>query len=727
MNLDNLNPQQLRAVQTVDGPVLILAGAGSGKTTVLVNRISYMINECGIYPSSVLAITFTNKAANEIKERVSSVMGEDMGYMWIGTFHSVCVRMLRRYIDRAGYEPSFVIYDSSDQKTVIKECMKELNIDDTQFPIRSVISIISKAKDDLMEPELFEQVYSSDHRLKTVAGIYSLYQKKLKRNNALDFDDILYITVKLLSSNEDMLEYYRNKFRYILIDEYQDTNNAQYMLVSLLAQEHRNLCVVGDDDQSIYKFRGANIRNILDFEKEFPEALVIKLEQNYRSTQNILDAANCVIANNEGRKGKALWTSKGEGEKLHRCTAANAYEEARYIADHMRELVKEEKKYSDCAVLYRTNAQSRVIEELFVREGIPYRVFGGLKFYDRKEIKDAIAYLRIINNPSDDVSARRIVNEPKRGIGISSVNRAAAIAYAEDISFMDVIANPEKYEELKRPAPKLKAFVKMIDDLRKLSEGGMPVSELFARVMNESGYTQALILENTVEAQTRLENISEFESVIAEYEKENESNLADFLESVSLISDIDSYDEDTDAAALMTVHSAKGLEFPVVFLSGLEEGLFPTVRAMKSDSDIEEERRLCYVAITRAKDNLFLTCSRSRILYGRSVYYQPSRFLDEIPPDYFIDDTPAPKKKEDETHTAKKKRVNPLETIYHPTSAEQNAVDFKPGDRVEHRKFGCGTVISISRIGKDAKLEIEFDTAGVKHLMALFARLKKIG
>lgn len=733
----NLNEQQQEAVRTIDGPVLILAGAGSGKTTVLVNRIAYMISEGGIYPSKILTVTFTNKAAKEMKQRVSLKIGDESQYMWIGTFHSTCVRILRTCIDRLGYEGDFVIYDTADSKTVMKECLKEENLDEKNYPVRAVLSVISKAKDDLQSPEIFESVYKNDYRMSVIAKLYNRYQRKLKSNNALDFDDIVLNTVRVLSENPEVLERWQEKFRYIMVDEYQDTNNAQYMLISLLAGKYRNLCVVGDDDQSIYKFRGANIRNILDFEREFPDALVIKLEQNYRSTQNILDAANFVIANNKGRKGKALWTDKGDGEKIKMYTAYNEHDEGRYIASKISEYQKEGGKFSDCAILYRTNAQSRVLEEMLIKEAVPYRVLAGLRFYDRKEIKDIVAYLRVIHNPNDDISVKRIINEPKRKIGLATMDKVQHIADIEEKSVFSIIAEADKYADLTRAASKLKMFAALIMDLIEASNKGMRLTDFVAKVMNDTGYSTSLMLEGTVEAQTRLDNLTEFMSVVEEFEKtaENDSDLGEFLESVSLISDIDAYDEDEDAAVLMTIHSAKGLEFPTVFLAGMEDGLFPGQRSMNSEEDLEEERRLCYVAITRARDQLYITNTMSRMIFGQTVHSIPSRFLKEIPPDYI--EAEAARRNEFITkaseltgmpkmHRSGENYKKETVTIGTVSDGQTQPMDFKPGDRVEHRKFGQGTVVDVRVFGKDAKLEINFDNAGKKQLMAMFAKLKKL-
>ena len=638
--LDKLNERQKEAVLATEGPVLVLAGAGSGKTTVLVNRIAYMISEKHIRPWNILAITFTNKAAREMKDRIERLLGDTAKDMWIGTFHSVCVRILRSCIDLLGYSRDFVIYDTADTKTVMKECLRELDIDEKSFPVRNVLSIISNAKNDLMDAATFENVYKSDYRMSIIAKIYYRYQTKLRKNNAVDFDDIILNTVKILSENPDVLSKYQDKFQYILVDEYQDTNNSQYLLINLLAQANRNLCVVGDDDQSIYKFRGANIGNILNFEDDYSDVQKITLDQNYRSTQNILDAANSVISNNKGRMGKSLWTSNGDGNKVFVYTGTNEYDEARYIARQIKKHFDEQGSFSDCAILYRTNAQSRVIEEMLMRESVPYKVLSGLRFYDRKEIKDIIAYLRVVYNPNDDVSLARIINEPKRKIGNATLEKARNIAREKETSLYDVISHADDYPEFKTAIKKLLGFSEIIQSLIKLKDT-VTIEDLTGRILNDTGYMPALIMEDTTESKTRIENLGEFISVITEFEKNEETGntLGEFLENISLVSDIDGYDENEDSAVLMTIHSAKGLEFPIVFLSGLEEGLFPGMRSMESDDDIEEERRLCYVAITRAKEQLYITKTISRTIHGKTMPTTASRFFKEIPVEYLEDKT----------------------------------------------------------------------------------------
>ncbi len=729
MNLDNLNPMQREAVTHTKGPVLVLAGAGSGKTTVLVNRIAYIIENDGVSPFNILAITFTNKAAKEMYERIEQILGSTAEDMWISTFHSACVKILRRTIQLLGYERDFVIYDSADSLTVIKECLKELDMDEKLYPPRMMASLISKAKDNMQEPDVFEAANERNFFNKKVAEVYALYQKKLKRNNAVDFDDIILNTVKIFSENPDVLERYQQRFKYILVDEYQDTNNVQYMLISLLAQGTRNICVVGDDDQSIYKFRGANIQNILGFEDEFTDAKVIKLEQNYRSTQNILDIANKVIGNNRGRKAKALWTENAEGERVKRYRAENEYDEGRFIAERIAGLVREGGNYSDAAILYRTNSQSRVIEEMLMRNAIPYKVLAGLRFYDRKEIKDILAYLRIIHNSSDSVSLKRIINEPKRAIGAATMDKATAIAELQDVSVWEVVKNAVAYDDLSRAAVKLTEFARMITDLKKASE----VTELVPfveRVMRDTGYVPMLEREDTVEAKTRLENLQEFMTVVNEYVKtSDEPTLGGLLEEVSLVADIDAYDEEQDSAVMMTIHSAKGLEFPVVFLTGMEEGLFPSGRC-DNDEDIEEERRLCYVAITRAKKELYITDTERRTIFGKTTPNRPSRFLREIPPELTeelnVRRIPQPSHMQDEIRRkVQEYRVN-LYKKPEEVNASMEKMDFKVGDTVEHKKFGRGIVIAAQAFGKDMRLEVAFDSVGTKQLMAAFAKLTKL-
>ncbi len=729
--LENLNDMQKEAVTSTEGPLLVLAGAGSGKTTVLVNRIAYMISEKNISPWNILAITFTNKAANEMKERIAAILGDTARRMWVGTFHSMCVRMLRTCIDLLGFTRDFVIYDTADTRTLMKECLRELDLDEKAFPARNALSIISGAKNDIMDPDTFESVYRNDYRMNIVSRVYFRYQTKLRKNNALDFDDIIFYTVKILSENPDVLQMYRDKLKYILVDEYQDTNNLQYLLINLLAQKHRNICVVGDDDQSIYKFRGAKIENILNFEKDYPEAKRVTLECNYRSTRNILNAANGVIANNSERLGKSLWTDNGAGDKVFVFTGTNEYDEGRFIARQIKKRFNETGNFSDCAVLYRTNAQSRVIEEMLMRENIPYKVLSGLRFYDRKEIKDIIAYLRALHNHNDDMSLARIINEPKRKIGNATLERARAIAAEKDISLYDVVSHADDYPEFKTAVKKLLAFSEIIESLEKLKDV-LELHELAERVLNDTGYMPALISDESLESKTRIENLGEFMSVIAEFEKDEETGntLSEFLESITLVSDIDDYDESVDSAALMTIHSAKGLEFPVVFLAGLEEGLFPGMRSISREEDIQEERRLCYVAITRAKRELYITKTTRRTIHGQTLPAVPSRFFYEIPAECVEDITPAkPAAASKLQELGIFNLTPPKKEKYVKSSAhrEENAYGhFKAGDRVEHRKFGQGEIVKATPVGNDCILEIEFETAGFKRLMAAFAKVKKI-
>ena len=734
--LDKLNERQKEAVLATEGPVLVLAGAGSGKTTVLVNRIAYMISEKHIRPWNILAITFTNKAAREMKDRIERLLGDTAKDMWIGTFHSVCVRILRSCIDLLGYSRDFVIYDTADTKTVMKECLRELDIDEKSFPVRNVLSIISNAKNDLMDAATFENVYKSDDRMSIIAKIYYRYQTKLRKNNAVDFDDIILNTVKILSENPDVLSKYQDKFQYILVDEYQDTNNSQYLLINLLAQANRNLCVVGDDDQSIYKFRGANIGNILNFEDDYSDVQKITLDQNYRSTQNILDAANSVISNNKGRMGKSLWTSNGDGNKVFVYTGTNEYDEARYIARQIKKHFDEQGSFSDCAILYRTNAQSRVIEEMLMRESVPYKVLSGLRFYDRKEIKDIIAYLRVVYNPNDDVSLARIINEPKRKIGNATLEKTKNIAREKETSLYDVISHADDYPEFKTAIKKLLSFSEIIQSLIKLKDT-VTIEELTGRILNDTGYMPALVMEDTTESKTRIENLGEFISVITEFEKNEETGntLGEFLENISLVSDIDGYDENEDSAVLMTIHSAKGLEFPIVFLSGLEEGLFPGMRSMESDDDIEEERRLCYVAITRAKEQLYITKTISRTIHGKTMPTTASRFFKEIPVEYLEDKTTLqPKVAKVMQDLGVRNASAPKKEVYMTkgfgssvkSSGSTDYSKFKAGDAVEHRTFGRGEILKATPCGNDCILEIQFESIGFKRLMAAFAKVKKI-
>lgn len=731
--IQGLNPQQKEAVLHTEGPLLVLAGAGSGKTRVLTHRIAYLIEEKGVAPYNILSITFTNKAAREMKERIESIIGPRALDTWTGTFHACCVRILRREIERIGFDRNFVIYDTGDQETLIKDCLNQLQYNEKNFPPKSVLSEISRAKDELIYPENYRVIAGSDFRLKKVANLYTLYQKKLKANNALDFDDIIMHTLKIFSENPEVLDYYQRKFKYILVDEYQDTNTAQYMLVSMLGEKHHNVCVVGDDDQSIYGWRGANVRNILDFEKDFKGCKVIKLEQNYRSTENILNAANHVIKNNNGRKEKTLWTNNSEGDRVQVYEAADEREEAWYTANAIKKEVNSGlRKYGDFAILYRINAQSRVFEDAFIKNGVPYRIIGGHKFYDRKEIKDIIAYLRVIQNPNDDISLKRIINVPKRGIGKVTVDRAEQLAIRNGVSIYSILIQADNFPELSRAASKLKAFTEKLARFRTMTSY-TELIEWIKMVIEECGIIQELEREATVEAKTRIENIREFQSVAVEFVQNSEDGtptLEDFLAHISLVADVDNLTEEPDRVVLLTMHSAKGLEFPVVFLAGMEEGLFPSSRSIGEESEMEEERRLCYVGITRAREKLYLTSAKSRMLFGNTTYQRSSRFLDEIPNELL--DYPEIKPiREDNNGANSLKQVMGLDTWKQRTASFVQAQEIEPcniavGARVIHKKFGEGTVTKKVPEGSDFKLEINFDAYGMKRLMASFAKLKRV-
>ena len=629
--LKELNDKQYEAVVNTEGPCLVIAGAGSGKTKVLTYKIAYLVGEKKVLPWNILAITFTNKAANEMRERAEALVGEAVKDIWMGTFHSICVRILRKFIDRIGYDSSFIIFDTSDQKTLVKQCMKELQIDDKTFNERSILSEISNAKNEMMEPDQYSVKVGNDFRKSKIAKVYELYQKRLKDNNAIDFDDIINFTVKILMENPDVLEYYANKFKYVLVDEYQDTNKSQFTLITLFASRYGNVTAVGDNDQGIYSFRGADISNILNFEKDFPGTKIIKLEQNYRCTGNILKVANEIIKNNEVKYDKKLWTQNEEGTIPKVYSADNEYDDGAYIAQQIEHLRREEYyKYSDFAVLYRMNTQSRAIEDIFRRENIPYKIVGGLKFYERKEIKDTIAYLRLIQNPADNLSLDRIINEPKRGIGKTSLDNIAQVAEQNNTSMYEVIKNADQYG-LNRVYLNSRDFVDTIESLI-AKKDSLKVPELIKQTLSKTGYTKALELENTIEAENRIANLEEFLTVAMEFEDESADNaLSDFLEGITLSSDIDNTDEEVDSVTLMTLHSAKGLEFPTVFLVGMEEGIFPGYQSMQEPKELEEERRLCYVGVTRAKENLFLTCAKQRTVFGSTSCNMTSRFLNEIP------------------------------------------------------------------------------------------------
>ena len=764
--LDALNEPQRQAVMATDGPLLILAGAGSGKTRVLTHRTAYLIEECGVNPYNIMAITFTNKAAGEMRERIDQMVGYGSESIWVCTFHSTCVRILRRYIDRLGFGTNFTIYDSDDQKTLMKDICKRLEIDTKMYKEKMFLSAISSAKDELIDPIEFETRAAGDYVKRKQAQVYREYQQALKQNNALDFDDLIMKTVELFKLDKEVLASYQDRFRYIMVDEYQDTNTAQFELIRLLALKYQNLCVVGDDDQSIYKFRGANIYNILNFEHHFPDATVIKLEQNYRSTQNILDAANAVIANNQGRKEKRLWTDNGAGDKITFEQLDTAAEEADFVArDIARRVRKGEYQYKDCAILYRTNAQSRLFEERFITANIPYKIFGGVNFYARKEVKDLLAYLKTIDNGQDDLAVRRIINIPKRGIGAASINKVALYAQEQEISFYDALCVAEQVPGLGKAAAKIRPFVLFIQSMKAKAKL-LSVADLLQEVIETTGYVRELEAEGTDEAEARIENIDELISKAVDYaEGEEAPTLNGFLENVALVADIDSFDENSDYVVLMTLHSAKGLEFPNVYLAGLEDGLFPSYMSITSDNsqaEIEEERRLAYVGITRAKKNLTITSARVRMVRGQTQYGKVSRFVREIPPELLSGKIYEPKTKEEpiEQSTFQKAR-KAFRTVpsyggsgygkevgegygstFHSSKATkpvytkvENQRDFgsaggtlsyQVGDRVRHIKFGDGEVMAIVSGGRDYEVTVDFDKAGTKKMFASFAKLKKI-
>ncbi len=735
---DGLNSMQQEAVYHTEGPVLILAGAGSGKTRVLTHRIAYLIEEKGINPWNIMAITFTNKAAQEMRERVDKIVGFGSESIWVSTFHSSCVRILRRYIDRLGYDNNFTIYDTDDQKTVIKEVCKRLNIDTKMYKERSLMAAISSAKDELVSPEEFRlnASASTDWGSQTVARVYDAYQKQLKQNNALDFDDLIVKTVELFQNCPDVLESYQERFRYIMVDEYQDTNTAQFKFVSLLASKYKNLCVVGDDDQSIYKFRGANIGNILGYEKVFPEAKVIKLEQNYRSTQNILNAANEVIKNNLGRKDKTLWTANEQGTPLHFRQFQNGYEEAEYIAGDISQKVREGNyEYKECAILYRTNAQSRLFEEKFLLANIPYKIVGGVNFYARKEIKDLLAYLKTVDNARDDVAVRRIINVPKRGIGATTMDKVQTYAQEMGISFYDALKEADQIGTLGRSAVKVRPFVDFIQKFRSQTEF-LSVSELLQKIIEETGYVTELEAENTEESQARIENIDELISKAVSYEEESEApTLSGFLEEVALIADIDSVDDNDNRVLLMTLHSAKGLEFPNVYLAGMEDGMFPSYMTIVGDdpAELEEERRLCYVGITRAMKELTLTAAQQRMIRGETQYNKVSRFIREIPRE-LVELGREPKERKitsmpQSNNTYARMRQTYSKNTFSPKTFEvkkAEGLNYGVGDTVRHIKFGTGTVTAIVDGGKDYEVTVDFDKVGIKKMFASFAKLKKV-
>lgn len=782
--LDGLNTEQEKAVKHFKGPLLILAGAGSGKTRVLTHRIAYLIEEYGVNPWNILAITFTNKAAGEMRERVDQIVGTGAEYIWVSTFHSTCVRILRRYIEALGYSRSFTIYDADDQKTLMRDILKYLQLDPKKFKERAVLSAISSAKDELITPEQYELQAQGDYLKEIYARAYREYEKRLRDSNALDFDDLICKTIQLLEENPEILDYYQNRFRYIMVDEYQDTNTAQFKLISLLADtrgedgtREQNLCVVGDDDQSIYKFRGANIYNILNFEQEYPDARIIKLEENYRSTQNILDAANAVIQNNSMRKEKALWTEKPKGDTIYFSQFENEYEEAAGIADAIANAVHSgEANYNDFAVLYRTNAQSRVFEEKLVQANIPYRIVGAVNFYQRREIKDMLAYLRTIENGLDDISVKRIINVPKRGIGLTTIDRISTYALDHETSFYGALQNYEFIDGIKRSAAKLGSFVSLIESLKRhLDSPDYSLEDLIREIIEETGYVRLLQEEETEEANNRIENIEELISKVVAYEESCEEELptlSGFLEEVALVADIDTVDDSTDIVLLMTLHSAKGLEFPYVYLVGMEDGIFPGYSAVMGDDpeEMEEERRLCYVGITRAMDKLSLSCARTRFRNGEQQYNRPSRFINEIPrfllkqcatpteqglhPLSFSSlpntRTQATKNWSPASEQRAKQAVrrssgqdlfsgNPMisrgfgslsdSSIFEkkkPAPSSGFTLTYAEGDRIRHTKFGEGTVTAIQEKSGDYQVSVAFDNGSTRRMMASFAKLKKL-
>ena len=764
--LEELNNKQKEAVENTEGPVLVIAGAGSGKTKVLTHKIAFLIQEKQVKPWNILAITFTNKAANEMKQRVENLLSDSSNDIWMGTFHSICVRILRRYIDRIGFDSSFIIFDTSDQRTLVKDCLKELKVDDKLFTDRAVLSEISNAKNEMLEPKAYSVKYANDFRKETIGKVYELYQKRLRGNNAIDFDDIINYTIKILTENQDVLEYYTEKFKYVLVDEYQDTNKAQFMLISILASKYGNITVVGDNDQGIYSFRGADISNILNFERDFPGTKIIKLEQNYRCTGNILKAANAVIKHNETKYDKKLWTENNEGNIPCIYSGDDEYDEASYIINQIRFLKTEEYfKFSDFAVLYRMNSQSRAIEDILRREDIPYKIIGGLKFYERKEIKDIIAYLRLIFNPSDNMSLKRIINEPKRGIGKTSLDNIAKISEETGNSMYDIIKNAEKYG-LNRVYLNSREFIEAIEELRSKKDN-MLISDLIKETLKKTGYTKALELENTVEAETRIQNLDEFLTVAIEFEEESADNtLAEFLEGITLSSDVDNLEDEEESVTLMTLHSAKGLEFPVVFLVGMEEGIFPGYKSIGEAKELEEERRLFYVGITRAKQYLYLTCAKRRTIFGSTSYNSISRFVKEIPSELLDGYEEIVNSKNEETFNDSsykweygKASGSKVKTYKIDNNASEiknvasntnnntsnfafrtaesflksfeskknvNIQEYEAGQRVYHKKFGEGTINKVEQEGDDLKVDICFDKVGNKRLMAKFAGLQII-
>lgn len=725
-----LNAMQQEAVNQTEGPLLILAGAGSGKTTVLVNRVQHIIGSGLAAPWQVLAITFTNKAAGEIRERLINAIGPEANDIWAYTFHSCCARILRRFADRLGYTSHFTIYDTDDQKRVMKHCQKALEISDKILHHKSILSEISSAKDSLVDYEEYKKLAQNDFRKARIADCYELYQKELLESDAMDFDDIIFNTVRLLEGNPDVLELYQKQFKYVMVDEYQDTSHAQYILVSLLAGGYNNICVVGDDDQSIYRFRGATIENILSFENQYKNARVIRLEQNYRSTQNILDAANAVIANNKNRKGKNLWTQAGSGEKIIFNTLEDEAAEASFIAQEILKNVKNGKKMSDHAVLYRMNAQSRNIEITFAKSGIPHKVIGGNRFFDRKEIKDIISYFAVINNPADNVRLQRIINVPKRGIGDTMFANVMEIATGLGLSAFEVCERADEFQKTLRSAQKLQGFAAMIRHFQDCLDDDMPLSDLLQEVLDKTNYFDYLD-EDPESAEDRKNNINELSSMFIKYQEEDaDFELSDFLEDVALVADIDSYNEDDDAVVLMTLHSAKGLEFPIVFIPGMEESVFPGNQSVYSEEDLEEERRLAYVGITRAKEKLYLLNARRRMLYGTTNRNQASRFLREIPlsvtDDITVQSYVPHSKFGSFTQPAHGTSSSAAHKFGQVGGASASVQNYSAGDTVRHKTFGTGVVLSARAMGNDTMLEVAFDRAGTKKLMANYAKLEKI-
>ena len=739
---DTLNPPQREAVAQTEGSVLILAGAGSGKTRVLTPRIAYLMDEKGVNPWNILAITFTNKAAQEMRERVDKLVGFGSESIWVSTFHSACVRILRRHIDNLGYDTNFTIYDTDDQKSLMKDVCRKMNIDTKIYKERSLLAQISHAKDELLTPDDMEMKAAGDYNMKKVASVYREYQAALRKNNALDFDDLIVKTVELFEKCGAVLEYYQERFKYIMVDEYQDTNTAQFKFISLLAQRYQNLCVVGDDDQSIYKFRGANIGNILGFEHVFPDARVIRLEQNYRSTRNILNAANQVIANNTERKAKTLWTENEEGSKVHFRQFLNAYEEAEYVAGEIGKLKRNGLgNYRDCAILYRTNAQSRIFEEKFIAANIPYKLVGGVNFYARKEIKDLLCYLKTIDNARDDLAVQRIINVPKRGIGATTLGRVQDYADNMGISLYEALRVAEEVPSIGRSLSKIDGFVTFIQILKSKADV-MTVEEILQEVIDSTGYVAELEAEDTEESRARIENIDELISKTVAYqeamEEQNQpATLSGFLEEVALVADIDTVDPDQDYVLLMTLHSAKGLEFPKVFMVGMEDGIFPSHMTISygDDGELEEERRLCYVGITRAMKDLTLTCAQQRMIRGETQYNRVSRFVREIPRELVdLGHTIQEKKPKVEDMIPTPAKYSKMKEIlqgrnYKPREfkvTKANSLDYEVGDTVRHIKFGVGIVKEIVEGGRDYEVTVEFDKVGVKKMFASFAKLKKI-